>query len=72
MLILISIFLGLIAFIVILILTELITVISGCYGDIELFAICLVGAIIISCTFIVIAKLDDLKNSKDESKEDLL
>lgn len=72
MVILFAFFIGVIAFLGLLYLTNFITRISGLYGDMELFAIYLVGAVVISCTYIVVTKIHDLKESIKESDDDLL
>jgi len=75
MIILIFIFIGFMSFFGLLYATSFLSAILGFNGDSSLVGMCLIGTVIICCTYLIISKLNDIKKSiasNEESDENLL
>ncbi|GMQ64362.1 hypothetical protein AN2V17_35990 [Vallitalea sp. AN17-2] len=68
MIILILIFIGFISFFGLLYATSFLSAILGFTGDSDLVGICLMGTVIICCTYLIISKLNDIKKSIESNE----
>jgi phosphotransferase system glucose/maltose/N-acetylglucosamine-specific IIC component len=70
MLFVILLLIGIFSYFILLIINIMVFTIAGNTGDYLLYAICVLGAVIISCTSLIVIKINELKSSLKSNSED--